>query len=34
MIRTAMIMAAGMGTRFGQYTELIPKGSSKWEVFQ
>ena len=29
MIRTAMIMAAGMGTRFGQYTELIPKGFVK-----
>ena len=26
MIRTAVIMAAGMGTRFGQYTEKIPKG--------
>lgn len=26
MIRTAVIMAAGMGTRFGKYTELIPKG--------
>ena len=29
MIRTAMIMAAGMGTRFGPYTELIPKGFVK-----
>lgn len=26
MIKTAMIMAAGMGTRFGHYTELVPKG--------
>lgn len=26
MIRTAVIMAAGMGTRFGRYTESIPKG--------
>jgi len=26
MIKTAVIMAAGMGTRFGQYTEKIPKG--------
>lgn len=26
MIKTAMIMAAGMGTRFGCYTELVPKG--------
>lgn len=26
MITTAVIMAAGMGTRFGQYTETIPKG--------
>lgn len=26
MIRTAVIMAAGMGTRFGERTELIPKG--------
>lgn len=26
MVRTAVIMAAGMGTRFGKYTELIPKG--------
>lgn len=26
MIRTAVIMAAGLGTRFGKYTELIPKG--------
>ena len=29
MIRTAVIMAAGMGTRFGKYTELIPKGFVK-----
>ena len=26
MIKTAVIMAAGMGTRFGDRTELIPKG--------
>lgn len=26
MIKTAVIMAAGMGTRFGHYTELTPKG--------
>lgn len=26
MIKTAVIMAAGMGSRFGQYTESIPKG--------
>ena len=26
MVRTAVIMAAGKGTRFGKYTELIPKG--------
>lgn len=26
MIKTAVIMAAGMGTRFGKYTEMIPKG--------
>lgn len=25
-ITTAVIMAAGMGTRFGKYTEVIPKG--------
>ncbi len=26
MVTTAVIMAAGMGTRFGERTELIPKG--------
>ena len=26
MVRTAVIMAAGMGTRFGNMTEKIPKG--------
>lgn len=26
MVKTAVIMAAGMGTRFGQYTQKIPKG--------
>lgn len=26
MVTTAVIMAAGMGTRFGKYTESIPKG--------
>lgn len=26
MVKTAVIMAAGMGTRFGKYTESIPKG--------
>lgn len=26
MTKTAVIMAAGMGTRFGHFTELIPKG--------
>ena len=26
MVKTAVIMAAGMGTRFGKYTEKIPKG--------
>ncbi len=26
MVKTAVIMAAGLGSRFGKYTELIPKG--------
>ena len=26
MIKTAVIMAAGMGTRFGEHTRLMPKG--------
>ena len=26
MVKTAVIMAAGLGTRFGKYTELLPKG--------
>lgn len=26
MIKTAVIMAAGLGTRFGKHTELVPKG--------
>lgn len=26
MIKTVVIMAAGLGTRFGHYTELMPKG--------
>lgn len=26
MVKTAMIMAAGLGIRFGHYTELVPKG--------
>ena len=26
MVKTAMIMAAGMGNRFGHYTDLVPKG--------
>jgi len=26
LVKTAVIMAAGMGTRFGHYTEAIPKG--------
>ena len=31
MIKTAVIMAAGLGTRFGQHTELIPKGFVKFK---
>ena len=26
MLKTAVIMAAGLGTRFGKHTELVPKG--------
>ena len=26
MIKTSVIMVVGMGTRFGHYTDLIPKG--------
>lgn len=26
MVKTAVIMAAGLGSRFGKYTEFIPKG--------
>ena len=29
MVNTAVIMAAGLGTRFGKYTERIPKGFIK-----
>lgn len=29
MVKTAVIMAAGLGSRFGQYTERIPKGFVK-----
>jgi 2-aminoethylphosphonate-pyruvate transaminase len=29
MVKTAVIMAAGLGTRFGEYTETIPKGFVK-----
>ena len=26
MVKTALIMAAGLGTRFGKMTETVPKG--------
>lgn len=31
MIKTAVILAAGMGTRFGKHTEYIPKGFIKYK---
>lgn len=33
-MKTAVIMAAGMGTRFGKYTELTPKGFVEYKGSQ